>query len=140
MPGNLAKFSGLRVFALVLLVIATPQGRQIYDRAKAVEAQRGIKTFTWDAVEDNDHEIHQEDEDEEHDEDSLDLAFEKRSGSNSCHCSVLNDAISNKLFEPNILDKICREVFLGCICQTDPAGNCSVCVNESKGKKRQKKL
>lgn len=137
MPGNLAKFSGLRVFALLLLVIATPQGRQIYDRAKAVEAQPGIETFTWDAVEDNDHEIHQEHEDEEHDEDSLDLAFEKRSGSDRCACSALNSFIST--VEPNTIYKICRDV-MGCKCETDFSGNCTKCVQQNQSGKRQKEV
>lgn len=108
----------------MLLVIATPQGRQIYDRTKAVEAQPGIKTFTWNAVEDNDHEIHQEHEDEEHGEDSLDLAFEKRSGCDSSRYSQLNNVISEG--EPKTICMICRKV-MRCKCYYDLDGNFNRC-------------
>lgn len=136
MLGNLAKFSGLRVFALVLLVIATPEGRQTYDRTKAVEAQRGIKTLTWDAVEDNDYEFHQEHEDEEHDEDSLDSAFEKRSRSDGSLCSYLNEALSN--CRSKAIEKVCQPEF-GCECRYDPSSNsCARCVKRQKSGKRQK--
>lgn len=108
----------------MLLVIATPQGRQIYDRTKAVEAQRGIKTFTWDVVEDNDHEIDREHEDEEHDEDSLDLAIEKRSCCYSNICSCLDNAISK--FDPETKEKICSAVG-GCICRRHYNGTCLSC-------------
>lgn len=121
---DLAKFNGLRVFSLVLLVIATPQGRQIYDTANSVEAERGIKTFTWDVVEDNDHEIDREHEDEEHDEDSLDLAIEKRSCSYSKICSDLNDKISK--YDPATKEKMCSAVG-GCACSKDHYGKCDRC-------------
>lgn len=122
----------------MLLVIATPQGRQIYDRAKAVEAQRGIKTLPWDAVEDNDYEIRQEHEDEEHDEDSLDLAFEKRSCSDVCICSALNKALSTALntalskYKSKVIGELCEDE-PGCICNYQPiTGNCAKCSKQQK--------
>ena len=112
----------------MLLVIATPEGRQIYDRAKAEEAKRGIKTFTRDVVEDYNPEIHQEHDDKKHDEDS---AFKRKSLLKGYTCSVLNEA--TKFFsEPVDKEKICKS-HGGCICMIDSYGDCQGCsiANES---------
>lgn len=125
---DLAKFNGLRVFSLVLLVIATPQGRQIYDTANSVEAERGIKTFTWDVVEDNDPEIHQEHDDEEHDEDFLDLAFEKKSAHKVSLCTKRQNTIKNCNLSSSDAKSIC-EANNECRCRPNHRGECERCQN-----------
>ncbi|XP_022807695.1 uncharacterized protein LOC111344711 [Stylophora pistillata] len=85
---------GFRLFALLLLFIGTPKGRQIYGRAKTVEADRGIKTNTWDDVIDYNAEIHQERDNKEHDECSSNIAKAKRGCAGPDLCAVLNEVIS----------------------------------------------
>lgn len=118
----------------MLLVIATPQGRQIYDRANAVEAERGIKTFTWDFVEDNDPEIHQEHDDQEHDEDSLDLAFEKKSVSKGSQCTILQKFITEYNVSDDKAVTICNA---GCKCISGRTmkGKFTHCKDQSFGRK-----
>lgn len=110
----------------MLLVIATPQGRQIYDRANAVEAERGIKTFTWDFVEDNDPEIHQEHDDQEHDEDSLDLAFEKKSASKGSQCTNLDNLINEYNISHHEAETICT-ADCKCMCRRTLDATCVGC-------------
>lgn len=127
MLGNLAKSRGLRVFALLLL-FGTPKGRQIYGRAKAVEAERGIKTKAWDDVIDYNREIHHEHDNEEHDEGSSDIAKAK----GTFHpCEVLNRVIVTL---PDVCErkKICESTWK-CFCKYKVIGlNNTKCVGCSK--------
>lgn len=114
---------GLRVFALLLLVISTLQGRQIDGREKAVGAVRGIKTFTWNDIEDYYPEIHREHDNEKYEEDSLNEAREERDT-----CSIIDDWM-NKLNATADLKKcVCSQ--FKCICKGDnlkELKNCKRC-------------
>lgn len=109
---SLSKSVGLRVFALLLLVVSTPEGRQINGREKAVEAEVGIKTFTWDDVEDYYPEIHREHDNEKYEEDSSNKARENA----SCTlCSTVNQKMIS-VTNHTIREKICHS-HKDCMCR-----------------------
>lgn len=101
---SLSKSVGLRVFALLLLVVSTPEGRQINGREKAVEAEVGIKTFTWDDVEDYYPEIHREHDNEKYEEDS---SNEAREIASCTLCSTVNQKLIS-VTNSTIREKICH--------------------------------
>ncbi|XP_022780935.1 uncharacterized protein LOC111322142 isoform X2 [Stylophora pistillata] len=135
MLGNLAKSRDLRVFALLLLFIGTPKGRQIYGRAKAVEAERGIKTKAWDDVIDYNPEIHHERDNEERDEGSSDIAKAKR----TCDpCAHLHNAIA--CLPDHKREKVCQS-FERCVCDFDTTESvlypkCNGCIEKNTGRAR----
>lgn len=128
MLGSLSKSVGLRGFALLLLVVSTSQGRQINGREKAVEAEVGMKTFTWDDVEDYYPEIHREHDDEKYEEDSSNKASEELS---CISCSNVNKKMTD-VTDNFIRKKICLS-HPNCRCRGNLDKNfkkiCEKCVN-----------
>lgn len=126
---------GFRLFALLLLFIGTPKGRQIYGRAKAVEAERGIKTNTWDDVIDYNPEIHQELDNKEHDEGSSNIAKAKRTCTKADTCAILNEAISS-LSDDKCKREVCESSNFNCMCKIWRTGSkreCVGCVEKDRG-------
>ena len=110
-------------------MIATSQGRKPYGRAKAVEAERGIRTHTWDNIkEDFIPKISQEENDEEHD-DSLNLAdaYDPPSCTQQLKCNILNNAIQQVL-DTNERRKVCESLsFCECISEDFFRNDCDNC-------------
>lgn len=124
-----SQFGGLKCFAVLLLMIATSQGRKLYGRAKAVEAEPGIKTHTWGNIKDYNPQVFQEGNDEEH-YDSFNLADErsKRPCSIQATCGILTEAMKKVSNEPEKQRDICRSNGGKCDCRSHTRnGNCDVC-------------